>query len=84
MRKIRLTRWVNALTIMSVSLCFSTTDSDIDRQFNVSESKLGSEGIGPQYVDDYSTPDDELAAYIDVIIFAGDTHQLEHCKNGPL
>ena len=59
---------------------FSTTDSDIDRQFNVSESKLGSEGIGPQYVDDYSTPDDELAAYIDVIIFAGDTHQLEQLQ----
>lgn len=59
---------------------FSTTDSDIDRQFNVSEFKLGSEGIGPQYVDDYSDPDDELAAYIDVIIFAGDTHQLEQLQ----
>lgn len=56
---------------------FSTTDSDIDRQFNVSESKLGSEGIGPQYVDDYSDPNNELAAYIDVIIFNGDAHQLE-------
>lgn len=59
---------------------FSTTDSDIDRQFNVSESKLGSEGIGLQYVDDYSDPNDELAAYIDVIIFAGDAHQLEQLQ----
>lgn len=59
---------------------FSTTDSDIDRQFKVSESKLGSEGIGPQYVDDYSNPNDELAAYIDVIIFAGDAHQLEQLQ----
>ncbi len=29
---------------------FTTTDSDIERQFNLAESKLGSEGIGNKYV----------------------------------
>ncbi|MCD8385712.1 MAG: DEAD/DEAH box helicase family protein [Bacteroidales bacterium] len=60
---------------------FSTTDSDIDRQYRVSEAKLGSEGIGPQYIKDYSDLEDELSAYIDVIIFASDPQQIEKLQN---
>lgn len=64
---------------VSTSL-FSTTDSDIDRQYNVSEAKLSDAGIGMQYRDSYADPNDELTAMIDVIIFAGDSHQLEQLQ----
>lgn len=60
---------------------FSTTDSDIDRQFNVSEAKLGNNGIGADYRNTNSCPGDELDAMIDVIIFTSDTHQLEQLQD---
>lgn len=56
---------------------FSTTDSDIDRQFSLSEYQLGSEGIAFEYGRLYGDPSDDLVFKLDVILFAGQTANRE-------
>lgn len=60
---------------------FSTTDSDIDRQFDLSESKLGRQGVGIAYGNKYGDPNDDLSYKIDVILFVGDTSNLESMQD---
>ena len=56
-----------------VSKLFSTTDTDLDRQFKLAETKLGNEGVGCEYGRRYVDKDDHNRYRIDVIIFAADT-----------
>lgn len=56
---------------------FSTTDSDIDRQLTLSESKLGNEGISYTYDQLFGNPDDDMVFKLDVIIYAGQTANRE-------
>ena len=51
---------------------FTTTDSDIDRQFRVAESKLGKEGVANEYGRRYGDEENPNGYKLDVIIFAGD------------
>lgn len=48
----------------------STTDTDIERQFRLAETRLGNEGIGNAYVNRYYDEDEVLTLKIHVIIFA--------------
>lgn len=48
----------------------STTDTDIERQFRLAETRLGREGVGNAYVNRYYDEDDVLNLKIQVIIFA--------------
>lgn len=50
----------------------STTDTDIDRQFRLAETRLGNEGIGNAYGQQYYDIENPIAYKIDVIIFAAD------------
>lgn len=49
---------------------FSTTDTDIERQFRLAETRLGNEGVGNAYVNHYYDEDEVLTLKIHVIIFA--------------
>lgn len=48
----------------------ATTDTDIERQFRLAETRLGNEGVGNAYVNQYYDDDDVLNLKIHVIIFA--------------
>lgn len=61
----------------SVHDMFTTTDTDIDRQFRVAEVKLGNEGIGKVYGNKYLDLDNPNAFKVDVILFVAD----EECMN---
>jgi type III restriction enzyme len=50
----------------------STTDTDIDRQFRLAETRLGNEGVSNAYGQKYYDINDPIAHKIDVIIFAAD------------
>lgn len=56
----------------SVHDLFTTTDTDIDRQFRLAETKLGNEGVGNEYGRQYFDVDNPNVYKIDVIIFAAD------------
>ncbi len=56
----------------SIHDLFTTTDTDIDRQFRLAETKLGSEGVANEYGRQYFDADEPNAYKIDVIIFAAD------------
>lgn len=56
----------------------STTDTDIERQFRLAESRLGNEGIGNAYCNRYYKENDILSNRIDVIIFAADTNCMDN------
>lgn len=56
---------------------FSSTDTDIDRQFLVAETKLGREGIGYDYGNKFMAEGDMLTFKVDVILFVAD----ESCMN---
>ncbi len=49
---------------------FSTTDTDIDRQFRLAEIQLGSEGVANAYVNAYYFDENAVDLKIHVIIFA--------------
>lgn len=49
---------------------FSTTDTDIERQFRLAETRLGNEGVANAYVKRYYDEDEVLNLKIQVIIFA--------------
>lgn len=51
---------------------FSTTDTDIERQYRLAEVRLGNEGIGTRYGHKYYDEDDPNRYKIDVIIYAAD------------
>ena len=50
----------------------STTDTDIERQFRLAETRLGNEGIGNAYCIQHYNDSDVLTNRINVIIFAAD------------
>lgn len=56
----------------SIHDLFTTTDTDIDRQFRLAKTKLGSEGVANEYGRQYFDVDEPNAYKIDVIIFAAD------------
>ena len=61
----------------SVHDMFTTTDTDIERQFQIADVKLGREGIGMVYGNKYGDLSDPTAFKVDVILFAAD----EDCMN---
>lgn len=60
---------------------FSTTDTDLDRQFRLAELKLGNEGVGNRYGNKYGDDDNPAGYKIDVIIFAADTDCMDRLHN---
>ena len=56
---------------------FTTTDTDIDRQFRIADAKLGNEGIGMVYGNKYMDMDNPDGFKIDVILFVAD----DECMN---
>lgn len=61
----------------SVHDMFTTTDTDIERQFQIADVKLGREGIGMAYGNKYGDFGDLSAFKVDVILFVAD----EDCMN---
>lgn len=61
----------------SVHNLFTTTDTDVDRQFRIAEVKLGNEGIGMVYGNKYMDESNPNGFKIDVILFVAD----EECIN---
>ena len=61
----------------SVHDMFTTTDTDIERQFQIADVKLGREGIGIAYGNKYGDFSDLTAFKVDVILFVAD----EDCMN---
>ena len=51
---------------------FTTTDTDVDRQFRIAENKLGNEGIGNAYGNKYMDEDNPNGFKVDVILFVAD------------
>ena len=51
---------------------FTTTDTDIDRQFRIADMKLGNEGIGMFYGNKYIDAVDPNGFKVDVILFVAD------------
>ena len=56
----------------SVHDMFTTTDTDIERQFQIADVKLGREGIGMAYGNKYGDFSDLTAFKVDVILFVAD------------
>lgn len=56
---------------------FSTTDTDIERQFRLAEARLGHEGIANAYCNRYFNNDDILTNRINVILFAADSTAMD-------
>lgn len=56
----------------SVHDMFTTTDTDIERQFQIADVKLGREGIGMAYGNKYMDFVDLTAFKVDVILFVAD------------
>lgn len=56
----------------SVHDMFTTTDTDIERQFQIADVKLGREGIGMAYGNKYVDFADLTAFKVDVILFVAD------------
>ncbi len=61
----------------SVHDMFTTTDTDIERQFQIADVKLGREGIGMAYGNKYMDMADLTAFKVDVILFVAD----DECMN---
>lgn len=56
----------------SVHDMFTTTDTDIERQFQIADVKLGREGIGMAYGNKYMDFADLTAFKVDIILFVAD------------
>jgi type III restriction enzyme len=52
----------------------SATDTDLDRQFRLADTKLGNEGIGVKYGREYQDADNPNSFKIDIIIYAADSN----------
>ena len=61
----------------SVHDMFTTTDTELERQFRAADAKLGNEGIGLVYGNKYGDLGDPTGYEIDVILFVAD----EECMN---
>lgn len=61
----------------SVHDMFTTTDTDIERQFQIADTKLGREGIGMAYGNKYMDLEDPTSFKVEVILFVAD----EDCMN---
>ena len=57
---------------------FTTTDTDIDRQFRLAEGKLENEGLGVHYGKKYAEESDIEAFKVDVILFAASDECMNH------
>ena len=64
-----------------VSDTYTTTDTDIDRQFRLAERKLGSEGVANRYGVSYYDDENPNTFKIDVILFAADTDCMAKLHN---
>lgn len=62
----------------SVHDIFTTTDTDIERQFQIADVKLGREGIGMAYGNKYGDFSDLTVFKIDVILFVADEECMNH------
>lgn len=51
---------------------FPTTDTDIDRQFRLAETRLGGDGVGQAYGRIYGDVSDPIGFKVDVILFVAD------------
>ncbi len=56
---------------------FSTTDTDIDRQLRIAETKLGNEGVGNYYIRKYCEEDEIIDLKIDVILFVANQETMD-------
>lgn len=59
---------------------FASTDTDIERQFNIAEKKIGAEGIGFDYGNTYCRGKDINTHKIDVILFAANEKCMDNLK----
>ena len=55
----------------------SSTDTDIDRQFRLAETRLGNEGVAYAYCNTYYEQNDPISNKIEVILFAADVQCME-------
>lgn len=62
----------NSLIESALGDVYSTTDTDIDRQFALAEARLGSEGLATLYLSRYYDKHDILSCKIDIILFTND------------
>ncbi len=60
---------------------FSSTDTDLDRQMRIAETKFCSEGIGNLYGQVYYNPDNENEYKIDVILFVINEENINKLKD---
>lgn len=65
----------------SVHDLFTTTDTDVDRQFRAAEVKLGNEGIGIVYGNKYMDDEQPNNFKIDVILFVADEECLKQLNH---
>lgn len=60
---------------------FSTTDTDLERQFRLAEAKLGNEGVGKAYLKEYYNTDSFFNLEIHVIVFAASAVCMNDLQN---
>jgi len=60
---------------------FSSTDTDIDRQFRLAETRLEGEGIAYAYCNAYYNDNDTISNKIEVILFAADAQCMENLRD---
>ena len=65
----------------SVHNLFTTTDTDVDRQFRIANIKLGNEGIGMVYGNKYMDEANPNEFKIDVILFVADEECIKKLNN---
>lgn len=63
-----------------VGTLFASTDTDLDRQMRIAETKFCSEGIGNLYGQVYYNPNDENEYKIDVILFVVNENNMNALK----
>ena len=71
----------NAITEIGQGVLFSTTDTDIDRQFRMAEAKLCNEGIGNRYGQAYGDLFNPNDYKIDFILFVSDGEQMSNLNS---
>lgn len=69
--------WGESIQSIYDESSFYSTDTDIDRQFNLAETRLGAEGVGNAYLDAYYDPDNLVNLKIHVILFVADEDNRE-------
>lgn len=60
---------------------FSTTDTDIERQFRLAETRLGNEGVGNAYVNRYYDEEDIIDLKTQVILFVANAECMDALNN---